>query len=303
MKTHILQPFLFFCLLLSASVAAAEGIITSGEEAYRVVEGDSLLLISAKFGVDLERITTENNLDSDQPLQPGLELRVTTRKIAPKAAVTGIVVDIPGRMLYYFKAGRLEMSFAVGLGMPQWQGMTRWRTPTGGFTVTGKEQDPVWYVPESIQWKMQVQGMPVLITMPPGPDNPLGRFVLYTSMKGICIHETIWPTTVYQFRSHGCIRVLAQNIERLFEEIALETPGEMVYEPVKAAVAADGKIYLQVDPDVYGKAGDLMAAARKRFGELGVAGRVDWGKVETVVDEEAGVAEDVTGGLMPLPSH
>jgi len=48
------------------------------------------------------------------------------------------------------------MFFPVGLGMPQWKGMTRWRTPAETFTIAGKERNLVWYVPESIQWQQQI---------------------------------------------------------------------------------------------------------------------------------------------------
>ncbi|MDH4161906.1 MAG: L,D-transpeptidase family protein [Nitrospirota bacterium] len=288
MKTHILQIVLILCLPLNAIAAAAEEVMTGGEEVYRVLEGDSLLLISAKFGVNLERIRNENSLDPEQPLRPGTELLITTRKIAPAKVDQGLVIDIPGRMLYYFKAGRLELSCSVGLGRPGW------RTPAGGFVITGKEENPVWHVPASIQAIMQEKGMPVLTAVPPGPDNPLGKYALYTSRKGICIHETIWPTTVYRFRSHGCIRLLPQDIERLYRDVDDGTPGELIYEPVKVAVSGDGKVFLQVDPDIYKKARDPMDVVRRRLDELGAAGKVDWGKVAAVVAEEAGVAEEVT---------
>ncbi|MGE5173364.1 MAG: L,D-transpeptidase family protein [Betaproteobacteria bacterium] len=294
--------FAFWCFLIIPAFAFA-AVITGGETVYRVVDGDSLLLISAKSGVDVATIARDNNLDRDRRLQPGQELKLNTRKITPKAVDNGIIIDIPGRMLYYFKAGKLEMSFPVGLGMRQWQGMTRWRTPAAAFTITGKERTPVWYVPQSIQWQMQVQGKPVLTRVSPGPDNPLGRFVLYTSIRGIAIHETIWPTTVYRFRSHGCIRVLSQNIEQFYNDVEVGTQGELVYEPVKAAVTDEGRVFFEVDPDVYGKAKNLMDEAIKLFDDLGVADQVNWDKVERIVRDQSGNAEDITAILEPLPDH
>ena len=289
-----------FCLLLVITTRASAAVIAGGETVYRVVDGDSLLLISAKLGVDVTTIVRENKLTPSQRLTPGKELHVNCRKIAPKTLENGIIVDIAGRMLYYFKAGELEMSFPVGLGMPQWHGITRWHTPAGPFTITGKEQGPVWYVPESIQWQMKAQGQTVLTEMPPGPDNPLGRFVLYTSMRGIAIHETIWPTTVYRFRSHGCIRVLSQNMERLYSEVDVGTPGELVYEPVKVAVTDEGNIFLEVDPDVYRKTKSLMEEAIDRIDALNVASQVDWGKVIKIVHDQSGNAEDITF-FLPSP--
>jgi L,D-transpeptidase ErfK/SrfK len=269
-------------------------VIIGGDTVYHVTAGDSLLLISAKLGVDMAAILRENNIGAAERLRAGQELRLNTRKIAPKTVDNGIIIDIPGRMLYYFEAGRLEQSFPVGLGMPQWRGITRWRTPAGTFTITGKAENPVWNVPKSIQWQMQAQGKPVLTRVPPGPDNPLGRFALYTSIRRMVIHETIWPTTVYKFRSHSCIRVLSENIERFYKEVEVGTSGELVYEPVKVAVTDDGKVFLQVDPDVYGKAKKPLDEVIDRINDLRIAALVDWAKIRSIVHEQSGIAEDVT---------
>jgi L,D-transpeptidase ErfK/SrfK len=148
---------------------------------------------------------------------------------------------------------------------------------------------------------MQVQRKPVLTTVPPGPDNPLGRFVLYTSMRGIAIHETIWPTTAYQFRSHGCIRVLSDNSERFYGEVAVGTSGELVYEPIKVAVTEEGKVFLEVDPDVYGKIRGPLDEVIDRIYDLHVAAEVDWAKIRRIVQEQAGIAEEVTLFSAPFP--
>jgi len=303
MRIETLKRILAFCLFLFSPALSVAAAMTGGETIYRVVNGDSLLLISAKLGVDMATTVRENNLDRTRHLQPGQELKLNTRKIAPKTLEHGIIIDIPGRMLYYFKAGKLEMSFPVGLGMPQWQGMTRWRTPSGTFTITRKGKYPTWYVPASIQEQMRIQNKPVLTLVPPGPDNPLGRYALYTSLRGIAIHETIWPTTVYGFRSHGCIRVLTQHIERFFNEVEEGTPGELLYDPVKLAVTDEGKVFLEVDPDIYRKVRNVTQEVIKCCDEMGVADLVDWDKVERVIHDQSGNAEDITGSLGPVPDR
>ena len=282
------------CLILILPASVFAGVITGGETVYHVVAGDSLQLISSRFGVDTAAIRRENNIGAPVRLQPGQKLRLDTRKIAPKTLENGIIIDIPGRMLYYFRASRLEQSFPVGLGMPQWRGMTLWRTPARTFTITGKAENPVWYVPKSIQWQMKVEGKPVLTRVPSGPDNPLGRFALYTSITRMVIHETIWPTTVFQFRSHGCVRVLPENIERFYRDVEVGMSGELVYEPVKVAVTDDGKVFLQVDRDIYGKVRKPLDQVIERINDLQVAAEVDWARIRRVVHEQSGIAEDIT---------
>ncbi len=281
----------FLLVIFSSSAFAV--VMAGGEKEYRVAKGDSLMLISSRFGVNRAAIRRENDLDEER-LMPGQKLRLDTVKIPPKTVDNGIIVDVPGRMLYYFKAGKLVMSFPVGLGMPQWNGITQWRTPTGNFTITGKEENPVWYVPESIQWQMQAEGKPVLTRMPPGPDNPLGRFVLYTSVRGIVIHETISPTTVYRFESHGCVRVLPQNMKPFYDKVGVGTHGQLLYDPVKVAVTDEGKVFLEVDPDIYGKVQNVMDEVIDRIDDLHATAEVDWPEVRKVVHEQAGIADNVT---------
>ncbi len=287
---------IFYILLISImipSVCSADMII-GGEFDYHVVKGDSIELIGSKFGVDWRNIVKENNLDIKKPIQIGQRHRVNNRRIVPFQIENGILINIPDRMLYFFKDNSLEMAFPVGLGMPSWRGITRWRTPTGEFSIIRKRKNPTWYVPPSMQWKMMIEGKPVKKVVPPGPDNPLGRYAIDTSIPGILIHETIWPTTVYQFRSHGCIRVMSENIERFFEVVDIKTNGRIIYMPVKIAVTDEGRIYLEVHRDIYRKFKDLYEEAKRLIEQRGISEMVDWQKVKTLIKEKNGIAEDIT---------
>ncbi len=284
---------LLFFIIVLPSVSPADLII--GEESvYRVVKGDNLELISAKLGVNKENIIKDNNIDLKKHLKIGQGLRVNTRKIVPKIIDNGIIVNIPDRMLYFFREGKLVTAFPVGLGMPSWRGITRWRTPIEKFKIIRKRKNPTWHVPESMQWKMMMEGKPVETVVPPGPDNPLGRYALDTSIPRVVIHETIWPTTVYRFRSHGCIRVMPENMEKFFQEIEINADGEIIYQPVKLAVSAQGRVFLEVHPDIYAKIKNLMSEARRLINEAGLADKVNWQKVEIIIKEKSGIAEDIT---------
>lgn len=268
-------------------------MMIGGEVIYVVEKGDILELIGAKLGVDWRTMARENSIDTKKPLKIGQQLRVNTRKIVPKIVDDGIIINIPDRMLYFFQKGRLRV-FPVGLGMPSWRGITLWRTPTGKFRVISKRRNPTWHVPASMQWKMEMEGKPVKTIVPPGPDNPLGRYAVDTTIPRVVIHETIWPTTVYQFRSHGCIRVLPENIEKFFNEVELNTPGEILYTPVKVAASEAGRLFLEVHRDIYGKVKDLRDEAKCLIEERGVSNKVDWKKVDGIIKEKSGIAEDVT---------
>ncbi len=288
MKKFLALIIIFFFPSISFSE-----ILIGGEFFYTVVKGDSIDLISSRFGVNRNNIIKDNNLDIKKPISIGQQLKINNRKIVPKIVENGIIINIPDRMLYYFKNGHLEMAFPVGLGMPSWRGITRWRTPIGTFKVITKKRNPTWHVPESMQWKMRMEGKPVKTVVPPGPDNPLGRFAIGTSIPGIVIHETIWPTTVYHFRSHGCIRVMPENMEKFFAIVEINTTGELIYNPVKVAIS-DSRIYLEVHRDIYGKLKDLNSETKRIIDEMGLSEKVDTVKMNQVIKEKKGIAEDIS---------
>lgn len=280
-------------LILRPFPSAAEMII-GGDTIHKISEGDTLALISSKYGVNKKRIIKDNNIDEKKILKIGETLTLNTRKIVPRYMENGIIINIPDRMLYFFNNGSLESVFPVGLGMPSWRGITQWRTPTGNFKIISKRKNPTWHVPESMQWKMAMEGKPVKTIVPPGPDNPLGRFAIETSIPGVLIHETIWHTTVYQFRSHGCIRVMPENMEYLFEKVKINMTGEIIYEPVKVAITQDNRVFLEIHRDIYGKFKDMKAEVRRIINEKGVNDNIDWKKIDIMLKEYSGIAEDIT---------
>ncbi len=281
-----------YCLVMLLSfaplLAAGSDTLIGGERIYTIQKGDSLVLIAAKLGVDWQIIARENNVDPAQLLKIGRTLKVSAKKIVPRNVANGIIINIPDRTLYYFKDGKMAGASPVGLGNIDWE------TPTGTFTITSKQKDPTWHVPEAIQAEMAMKGQPVKTSVPPGPDNPLGKYALRTSLEGILLHETIWPTTVYQFRSHGCIRVPSELMEKLFGDVRVGTKGEIIYEPIKIAVTAEGRVFLEVHRDIYKKLKSMDTEAKMRLQKRGVSSMVNWEKVDKAIRERSGLAQDVT---------
>ena len=290
MRSKALIVALFVLIVPQLSRA---GALVGEEAVYVVREGDTLARIGGLLGADWPTIARDNGLDWRKAIRPGQRIRVRARRIVPRHAGDGIVINIPEKMLYLFQ-GKKARAFPVGLGMPQCDRTACWHTPVGTFTVTRKERNPTWHVPKAMQKEMEREGKDVLTIVPPGPENPLGRFAVHLSIPGILIHETIWPETVYRLQSHGCIRVHAAHMETFFAAVEPGTPGEIIYEPVKAAAAENGRVYLEVHRDVYGKGVDPAAEARARIESLGLSGQVDWGKVAEAVKRKSGRAEDVT---------
>ncbi|MHB8109404.1 MAG: L,D-transpeptidase family protein [Syntrophorhabdaceae bacterium] len=292
MKSLIKTVLFIVCLFLSLPAGAADMII-GGDVTHTVGKGDNLYRVGAKYGVFWKSIARANGLDEKQPLVEGTVLKINTRKIVPRLIENGIIVNIPDRTLYFFQDKHL-LALPVGLGAIYKNEYSDWKTPEGKFRIVSKRKDPTWYVPESIQIEYALKGKNVEESVPPGPKNPLGKYAIKTSLPAVLIHETIWPGSVYRYMSHGCIRMLREHIERLFPLVDVNTPGEIIYEPVKIAVTEDGRTYLEIRSDVYKKHRSLKAYAAKLLEARGVSDKVDWQKIDKLFKDESGIAQDVT---------
>jgi L,D-transpeptidase ErfK/SrfK len=83
-------------------------------------------------------------------------------------------------------------------------------------------------------------------------------------------------------------------MEEFFKEVTVNTPGEIIYKPVKLAITEEGRVFLEVHRDVYGKSSGLATEARRLIEKQRLSERVDWRKVESMVRHTSGIAEDVS---------
>jgi len=268
--------------------------IVGSRGVYMVVKVDTVRLVAAKLGVTEQHLRSMNCLDAKAYLKIGQKLAYNNRKIIPQQIKDGIIINIPDRTLYYFQQGVLVASLPVALGSVTKNEKYVWQTPVGKFRITAKVKDPTWTVPPSIQTEMGEHGKEVVRRVPPGPENPLGKYAIRTSIPGILIHSTTRPSSIYSFSSHGCIRLSPSQMEELFPQIKVNTRGEIIYKPVKLAVAGNGRIFLEVHRDIYNKGASLVAEAMQMVEKQKLSDQVDWEKFKSVVKQRNGVAEDIS---------
>jgi L,D-transpeptidase ErfK/SrfK len=289
--TLSLVPLTLLALALCGSAQEAPQLadtLVGGEFSYTVQLGDTLTSIGARFGVAAAVLARENGFPPSARLQIGQELRVYNRHIVPPRLQDGISINLPQRLLFYFIQDTLVTHYPVGLGRPDWP------TPTGVFAVLSKEENPVWDVPKSIQEEMRRCGQTVKTRVPPGPDNPLGEYWIGLSLAGYGIHGTIAPASIYQFRSHGCIRLHPDDIADLVSRVSIGTPGDIIYTPVLLARLTNDQIYLEVHRDVYKRAGDPLTSVQRLADSEGIGRLLDWQRVEEVTRRKDGVAWEVS---------
>ena len=99
--------------------------------------------------------------------------------------------------------------------------------------ITSKTKKPNWYPPESIRKEHEENNDPLPKIVPPGPDNPLGDYKLGLALSGYLIHGTNVPEGIGMRVTHGCIRLHPTGIEKLFNDVHINTPVTIVNQPYK----------------------------------------------------------------------
>ncbi len=193
------------------------------------------------------------------PWLPGEGTRVTipSRWILPEAPREGLVLNIPEMRLYYYLPGSRVMTFPLGVGR---EGQN---TPAGEYRIGQKRTNPVWYVPKAIQAEMENPRKMV----PPGPDNPLGKYWMRLSHTTYGIHGTNNPWAIGRRVTHGCIRLYPEDIAFLYPRVPEDKPVRVIYQHAKIGVD-EGKPYFQIYR--YGMAddGQLMAELMRQITRL-----------------------------------
>ena len=264
------------------------GRLAGGEFEYTIKRGDSFSSIGARYGVEAAVLARGNGLKLGARLKPGQVLRIDNRHIVPPELNDGILINLPQRMLFFFRNCELIRYYPVGLGRPTWP------TPRGGFQVLELREHPTWHVPKSIQHEMAMEGKVVKEEVPPGPDNPLGDYFIRVGTRPYGIHGTIAPLTIYGFRTHGCIRLHPDDAAELFHLVKIGQSGLIIYAPVLLAKLGDGRIFLEVHRDVYKKGMDAMTTIRDLADFGNISGAIDWTAAQSTADRREGLARDIT---------
>lgn len=132
----------------------------------------------------------------------------------PKA--TKVVVDKSDKSLKAFGAdGKLLAQFQATMGS------TRDPLPLGDWKVLGVAKNtPFNYNPE-LFW--DVSDSKKKVTLPPGPNGPVGVVWIDLSKEHYGIHGTPAPETIGRAESHGCVRLTNWDAARLAQMVSSGT--------------------------------------------------------------------------------
>lgn len=258
---------------------------------------DTLLDIARRYDMGQDEIMLANP-DVDRWLPgEGAEVVVPARFILPRAERKGLVLNVPEMRLYYFYNSGLEKKPVV-VSYPVSIGRMDWNTPLGVAKVERKDKDPSWYPPESLKLEAIEKGDVLPDVVPPGPDNPLGRYALRLSIPGYLIHSTNKPFGVGMRVTHGCVRMYPENIEELFPIVPVQTMVQLVNQPVKLGWQ-NKTLFLEVHPlldEDLEKNKDLKCIAYKMiFDEIENKDAIlDIKTINKALEEKSGIPVPIT---------
>ena len=191
---------------------------------------DTLPDIARRFDIGYEEIVRAN--PGVDPWLPGAgrKIVVPTQFVLPNAPHEGLVINVAAMRLYYYPKpakGETQQVYTYPIGI----GKVGWSTPEGVTKVVSREKNPTWRPGPGVRKEHQDDNDPLPAVVPPGPDNPLGKFKFTLGWPEYLIHGTNKPYGVGLRSSHGCIRLYPEDIEKLFNSVPLGTQVRVVNQP------------------------------------------------------------------------
>jgi hypothetical protein len=175
-----------------------------GDQIYAIQRGDTIYDLARKHGLSPELLMTVNGIVDARMLSIGRRIKIPSVEFA-------IEVDKSTNTLTLFNHGEFFARYPVRTGQLDYL------TPVGEFKVINKKKDPQWTDPKTHR------------TFPPlHPENELGTRWLGFQGASLGIHGTIHPESIGTYASNGCVGMLKEDVEELFDLVRIGTPIRIV---------------------------------------------------------------------------
>ncbi len=242
----------------------------------------------------LEMVAANPGVDPWLPGE-GRNIVLPTRYILPPGPREGIVINLAEyRMYYYPKGENVVYTYPLGIGREGWG------SPVTNTSIIDKIPNPAWYPPKSILEEHAAEGNPLPKVVPPGPDNPLGPFKFRLGTPGYLIHGSNKKFGIGMRVSHGCFRMLNDNVLELAKMAPVGTKVRIFSEPYKFGVS-QGQLFLEAhtplddhgEPSVVDKHTAVLTALHNNE-QITAGYQLDWNVIREVVAGEDGMPAEVS---------
>ena len=213
-----------------------------GEKQYHVVvKGDYFQLIAEKYDVGFLALMAANpGIDPFLPTV-GHQLVIPSQMLLPFGKREGIVINLPELRLYYFPENSDKVHvFPVGIGR---EGLA---TPKTTSYISEKRKNPIWRPTNEMKARYFAEhGKQLANEVPAGPNNPFGKYAMRLGTSVYLLHGSNQRFGIGMRASSGCIRLYDDDIEWLFQHVAINTPVKIIEQTIKLSYEP-GKKLLEV---------------------------------------------------------
>jgi L,D-transpeptidase ErfK/SrfK len=291
-------------------VAPGEDVIGK-VQVTRSRQEDTFADLARRFNVGYQELVRANpGVDPWLPGE-GTEIVLPTEFVLPDAPREGLVLNLAQMRLYYFpKPGTAGNGPVEVITHPIGIGKVGWATPEGSTKVVSHVKDPTWTPPVSVRREHAKDGDILPPTVPPGPDNPLGRHMMRLGWPSYLMHGTNKPPAVGMRASAGCVRLDPEDIALLFDAVPDGTKVTVVNQPVLLGWQGERLLVQAYEPlsddkrdwtdptrILQAKVKKPKSARWKKVAEHG--GDIDWSAVQAAMIEPRGIAFPVGPGPGP----
>ncbi len=262
---------------------------------------DTILTLAQEFELGYEEVMAANpGIDTWVP-GDGTQVVLPSQFIVPRPSYRGIYVNLAEMRIYYTTGRAVDGGGSIVETYPISIGRGDWQTPVARTEVTDKIVNPTWYPPESVRREHELAGDPLPRSVPPGADNPLGKYALQLDLAGYFIHGTNRPYAIGMKATHGCIRMRPADIEHFFGKVERGTPVTIQFQPFKSALI-EGVVYFESHGRGQAEWMDrYLGAAIHEVVEL-LAGQgiaIDWERLIDTAKQGRGIPVPLNRGTSP----
>lgn len=170
--------------------------------------------------------------------------RIEHTSLAPGDHRVWITVNIPAFRLTLWQNGKEVRTYQIGIGRRGFQ------LPVGERKSTGIIWNPEWIPPNS-PWVEESEGIEAGERIEADdPRNPLGKVKILLG-GAILIHEAASPSDIGRLVSHGCVRMLTEDLFDLAEKIVAARSLPVTKDQIEQAKTSAERLAVKLDPPVW----------------------------------------------------
>lgn len=151
-----------------------------------------------------------------------------------------ITVNIPAFQLTLWQGNKEVKTYQIGIGRKDFQ------LPSGLRYAKQIVFNPDWIPPDS-EWVYEHDAAPGEVVEADDPRNPLGKVKIPLGNGGILIHQAFKPSDIGHLVSHGCVRLVLNELYELIDELIAARSLQVSKQQLEHAKQSKDRFLIKLD--------------------------------------------------------